>query len=219
MNPASSDSAVTDRNCIGATEPRHRNRRKAEPKKRRRRTDQPQAAQRVHFPSPGISTSTLSEDPTADASGWGLTIAAGCVTQEDERATSGIRRQPGGRGVRGCQTPAFFTVGQMPASPIMGALLGAGRPRFTHGVREPARPGRARRPRPMHRAPTPELRSGEHVDGERHHLARAGLGQQRRRNRDRPPRPYRVVHQQHRPVEAHPVAHAGTGQQVPRPDR
>jgi hypothetical protein len=65
----------------------------------------------------------------------------------------------------------------------------------------------------------PELRSGEQVDGERHHLARAGPGQQGRRNRNCPPRPYRVVHQQHRAVEAHPVAHAGAGQQVPRPDR
>ncbi len=66
---------------------------------------------------------------------------------------------------------------------------------------------------------SPVLRSGEQVDGERHHVARTGLGQQRRCNRDCPPRPYRVVHQQHRPVEAHPVAHAGAGQQVPRPNR
>ena len=73
-----------------------------------------------------------------------------------------------------------------------------------------------RLPRPMR---VPELRLGEQVDGQRHDLARAGLGQQRRRNRDRPPRPYRVVHQQHRPVETRPVSHAGAGQQVPRPDR
>ena len=48
--------------CIGAAQPRHRNGRKPEPKKRRRRTDQRQAAQRVHFPSPGISMSSLGED-------------------------------------------------------------------------------------------------------------------------------------------------------------
>jgi hypothetical protein len=36
----------------------------------------------------------------------------------------------------------------------------------------------------MNRSPTPELRSGEQVDGERHHLARDDFGQLRRRNRE-----------------------------------
>jgi hypothetical protein len=58
----------------------------------------------------------------------------------------------------------------------------------------------------------PRIALREQVDGERHHLARADFGQQCRRNRDRPPRLYRVIHQQHRPVEAHPVAHARAGQ-------
>ncbi len=92
-------------------------------------------------------------------------------------------------------------------------------PAVSRNVRKPARRGRAGRPRPMTRSPTLDLRSGEQVDGERYHLARADFGQQRRCNRDRPPRPYRVIHQQHRPVEAHPVAHTGAGQQVARPDR
>jgi hypothetical protein len=36
----------------------------------------------------------------------------------------------------------------------------------------------------LDRSPIPELRSGEQVDGERRHLARADFGQQCRRNRD-----------------------------------
>jgi hypothetical protein len=56
--------------CIGAAQARHRSGRKAEPKRRCRRTDQRQAAQRVHFPSPGISPSSLVEDPLA-SDRWG----------------------------------------------------------------------------------------------------------------------------------------------------
>ena len=64
-----------------------------------------------------------------------------------------------------------------------------------------ARAGRARRPRPMHRSPTPLLRSGQLVDGQRQHRGRTRLGQQRGSNRDRPPGAYDVVDQQHRAVE------------------
>jgi hypothetical protein len=81
--------------------------------------------------------------------------------------------QRGGRGVRRCQTPAFFTVGQVPGvtDHAAGYLELAARGLRTVFVSLPDLAGPddlARCIALLH----PELRSGEQVDGERHHLAR-----------------------------------------------